>query len=47
MDVLDITGYFSSGSKSVEDGALITIMGVATNQLNVWKMDDLEFRASP
>ena len=47
MDALDITGYFSSGSKSVEDGALITIMGVATNQLNVWKMDDLEFRASP
>ena len=47
MDALDITGYFGSSPKSVEDGALVTIMGVATNQLNVWKMDDLEFRASP
>ena len=47
MDVLDITGYFSSSPKSVEDGALISIMGVATNQLNVWKMDDLAFLASP
>ena len=47
MDVLDITGYFSSSPRSVADGALVTIMGVATNQLNVWKMDDLEFRASP
>ena len=47
MDVLDITGYFSSSPKSVEDGALISIMGVATHQLNVWKMDDLEFLASP
>ena len=47
MDVLDITGYFSSSPKSVEDGALISIMGVATHQLNVWKMDDLAFYASP
>ena len=47
MDVLDISGYFSSSPKSVEDGALISIMGVATNQLNVWKMDDLAFYASP
>lgn len=47
MDVLDITGYFSSSPESVEDGALISIMGVATNQLNVWKMDDLAFYASP
>ena len=47
MDVLDITGYFSSSPKSVEDGALISIMGVATHQLNVWKMDDLAFLASP
>lgn len=47
MDVLDITGYFSSSPKSVEDGALISIMGVATNQLNVWKMDDVAFLASP
>ena len=47
MDVLDITGYFSSSPKAVEDGALISIMGVATHQLNVWKMDDLEFLASP
>lgn len=47
MDVLDITGYFSSSPKSVEDGALVSIMGVATNQLNVWKMDDLVFLASP
>lgn len=47
MDVLDITGYFSSSPKSVEDGALVSIMGVATNQLNVWKMDDLAFLASP
>lgn len=47
MDVLDITGYFSSSPQSVEDGALVSIMGVATNQLNVWKMDDLAFLASP
>ena len=47
MDVLDITGYFSSSPESVEDGALVSIMGVATNQLNVWKMDDLAFLASP
>ena len=47
MDVLDITGYFSSSPKAVEDGALISIMGVATNQINVWKMDDLAFLASP
>ena len=47
MDVLDITGYFSSSPQAVEDGALVSIMGVATNQLNVWKMDDLAFLASP
>lgn len=47
MDAIDITGYFSSSPKATQDGALITIMGVASNQLNVWKMDDLEFRASP
>ncbi len=47
MDVLDITGYFSSSPDSVKDGALVSIMGVATNQLNVWKMDDLAFYASP
>ena len=47
MDSVDIAGYFSSSPESVQDGALLTVMGVASFQLNTWRMDDLEILVSP
>ena len=47
MDSIDISGYFSSSPESVENGAFLTVMGVASAQLNAWRMDDLEIYTSP
>ena len=47
MDSVDIAGYFSSSPESVQDGAFLTVMGVASFQLNTWRMDDLEILVSP
>lgn len=46
MDVIDITGYFSTNSESVRDGAFLTISGFGGFQRNTWTMDDLEIRTS-
>ena len=47
MDSGDITGYFSSSSESVREGAFLSVMGVAQFESNTWKMDDLEIYVSP
>ncbi len=47
MDTIDISGYFDSGRESVQEGAFLTVMGVASYQQNTWRMDDLEVYTSP
>ena len=46
MDEVDISGYFNSSLESVQDGAFLSVIGVACFQRNSWKMDDLEIRVS-
>ncbi len=46
MDTRDISGYFGSKPESVQDGAFLTVMGVASYQRNTWRMDDLEILGS-
>ena len=42
MDKADTRGYFSSNLDIIRDGAYLSIMGVASYQRNLWKMDELE-----
>ena len=47
MDTRDISGYFGSSPGAIQDGAFLTVMGVASYQRNTWRMDDLEILGSP
>ena len=46
MDTVDITGFFSSKTEYVKDGAYVTISG-AGYQPHSWKIDDVAIYASP